>query len=359
LRDIQPHLLIVSAEGGGDPRPLATYCEVDLAQAPAEDPAESKWFDKQIHRLARAAGSRDLLLLRFEERLHDRVFNERKLALAERAIHMANRSVIIISAVPPRVICAASRAEGDQTAVEWNRRWNALLSHFTIVPAAPAAAAPPPALSATTVLADWTTGGWREILWRLNALGFAHSATFLEDERRDPVVGRLWKDVLPYAWHPDSPPLGIAQLVVEVGERAERYYCEIWATCTLAEKLVLGQLAEEGLVNDKTKRTVRALMARGLVRRQPHFVLMSETFRQFVLSPPARREVEALEEQSSGAWDVIRWPFVIILVGSLGFFFATQQELFKTVLGVLTAAAAVVPAVVKMASLFGERGSAA
>src|SRR5258706_14122060 len=159
VRDLQPHLFIVSAEGAGDPRPLAMYCDVDLAQAPSDDPAESKWFDKQIHRLARSAGSRDLLLLHFEERLHDRVFNERKVALAERAMHMANRRVVIVSTVPPRVICAASRPEGDQTAVEWNRRWTALLSHFTIVPAAPAAAAPAPALSATTVLTDWTTAG--------------------------------------------------------------------------------------------------------------------------------------------------------------------------------------------------------
>ena len=119
--------------------------------------------------------------------------------------------------------------------------------------------------------------------------------------------------------------------------------------------MVLGQVADEGLVNEKTKRTVRVLMARGLVCRQPHFTLMNETFRQFVLSPQMQSEVDALEEQSSGAWDVMRWPFLIILIASLGFFFATQQELFNTVLGALTAAAALVQAIVKMATSFGER----
>src|SRR5262249_37454262 len=63
---------------------------------------------------------------------------------------------------------------------------------------------------------------------------------------------------------------------------------------TSDEKLVLGQVAGQGLVHGKTKRTVRLLMARGLVRRQPHFTLMNETFRQFVLSPQLRDEVARL-----------------------------------------------------------------
>jgi hypothetical protein len=86
---------------------------------------------------------------------------------------------------------------------------------------------------------------------------------------------------------------------------------------------------------------------------------MNETFRQFVLSPYVRSEVVALEEQSSGAWDVIRWPFLVVLITILSFFFATQQELSKTVLGVLAGAATVLPAVVKIASMFGDRRSAA
>lgn len=63
----------------------------------------------------------------------------------------------------------------------------------------------------------------------------------------------------------------------------------------------------------------------------------------------------ALEDQSTGAWDVIRWPFMIVLIAVLCFFFAAQQELSKTVLGVLTAAATVLPTVVKVASVFGDR----
>jgi hypothetical protein len=120
------------------------------------------------------------------------------------------------------------------------------------------------------------------MVWRISALGFSHSAKFLEQEQQDPRVDRMWREVLPYAWHPERPPLDVGQLLVEVGERAENYYREIWSTHEGREAL-LGQLAEEGLVNYKA-RPRSAGSGAGLVRREPHFVLMNETFRRFVLS---------------------------------------------------------------------------
>jgi hypothetical protein len=352
------HLFIVSSEQEIDRPQLSTYCKLDLTEAPSEDAEERWWFDDQIDRLAQTPAGQNVLILHFERRLQDRRFNERKLATLER-IETLHRTIVIISAVPPGVFFTASGATRDQNDIDSSRRWAELLSRFKVIPARPVAPVPPAREPEGAALTEWATAGWREIVWRLNALGFAQRAKFLEEEQRHPAVGRLWKAVLPYAWHPDRPALDVGQLLVEVGERAEGYYREIWATCTPAEKLVLGQVAEEGLVNEKTKMTVRLLMARGLIRRQPHFVVMNETFRQFVLSPYVRSEVAALEEQSSGAWDVIRWPFLVVLITILSFFFATQQELSKTVLGVVAAAATVLPAVVKIASMFGEHRSAA
>jgi hypothetical protein len=362
LRDFsQPHLFIVSREQTGDERLMSTCCEVDFGQAPATgSEAEDQWFGDQLDALARAAPGETVLIRRFEHRTHDRDFNEMKLSLLERVLQVSNRPVIVISAVPPGAVHPKPTpgAAVDENETEWNRRWTAVFSRFIIIPARPVSPVTRETPPVSAVLGDWPTAGWREIAWRLNALGFAHSTTFLDDERRDPVLGRLWKDILPYAWGPDRPPLDVRQLIAEVGERAENYYREIWDTCTASEKLVLGQVADQGLVNEKTKKTARLLMARGLVRRQPHFTLMNETFRQFVLSPQVRDEVVQLEEQSSGAWDTLKWPFLIILVASLGFFFATQQELFKTVLGALTAAATLIPVIVKLASGFGERRTA-
>jgi hypothetical protein len=283
------------------------------------------------------------------ERRDDAAFAEQKLVLLERIINTLNRTLVVVSAVPPSVAGAPSRDSQDSTQADLTHRWDAVLSRFTIVPVMPVA--PVPAMpSPASVLGGWSATGWREIVWRISALGFSHSARFLEQEQQDPRVDRVWREVLPYAWHPER--------LVEVGERAENYYREIWATCTREEKLVLGQLAEEGLVNYKAKTTLRWLMARGLVRREPHFELMNETFRRFVLSSFSRTEVAALEEDSTtSAWDTIRWPFLALLVGSLAFLFVTQHELFNTTVGVITAVAAAVPAIMKMANIFGRASS--
>jgi len=191
----------------------------------------------------------------------------------------------------------------------------------------------------------------------MNALGFAHAAKFLDSERKDPQVRRLWEQVLPYAWHPERTPLEVGQLLVEVGERAESHYKEIWASCTPAEQLALGHVAEEGLVNRKTKPTIRRLMARGLVRRQPNFVLMNETFRRFVLAMAPSVELAALEESSGDAWAAVRLPFLVVLVAGLVFLFFTQQELFNTTLAVIAGVGTAVPTLMKVASMFGHQRS--
>src|SRR5262249_10639246 len=119
--------------------------------------------------------------------------------------------------------------------------------------------------------------------------------------------------------------------------------------------MMLGQLAEEGLVNYKARRTMRTLMARGLIKRQPHFTLMNESFRRFVLAAYARSDASALEGRAASAWDTIRWPFFALVVLSLAFFFKTQEQLFNSTLAIVTAVTAFVPAVFKMISLFSDR----
>jgi hypothetical protein len=233
-----------------------------------------------------------------------------------------------------------------------------VLSLFTIVPVTPAARPAHVKTGPAALLPEWATSGWREIAWRLNALGFAHATRFLDSERDDPQVSRLWEQVLPYAWHPERTPLELGQLLVEVGERAEGHYREIWSACTPAERLALGHIAEEGLVNRKMKPAVRRLMARGLVRRAPHFVVMNETFRRFVLTVSSSAEATALEESVSNPWDAIRLPFLAVLAASLAFLFFTQHEFFNTTLAVVTGVGTAGTAIMKMASMFGhQRGS--
>jgi hypothetical protein len=142
---------------------------------------------------------------------------------------------------------------------------------------------------------------------------------------------------------------------MEADEWLDHYYKRIWQSCSQEEKLVLVQIADEGLSNVKSARVIRLLMARGLVTKRRNIKLVTETFRRFVQSEGVREEALELEGRSTGSWDAVRLPFMTLVIASIAFFFTTQHELFTTTMGIVTGVAASLPAVLKVASLFGGK----
>jgi hypothetical protein len=166
-------------------------------------------------------------------------------------------------------------------------------------------------------------------------------------------VRSVWEEV--YRSSLDSSgrlSLDEEQLHEEVGDRLDNYHRGIWASCSDAQKRVLKHLGRDGLINEKNRRTVRLLLARGLVRKDPNFHFMSESFRRFVMFRIPAAEAAAIELRSSSAWDAVRLPFLITLLGVSAFFFLTQRELFTTTIAVITALAGGIPAIVRVAGLF-------
>ena len=78
---------------------------------------------------------------------------------------------------------------------------------------------------------------------------------------------------------------------------------------------------------------------------------------RFVLSAFARSDAAELEKESLSSWNTIRWPFFVLVVGSLAFLFATQEQLFNSTLSIVTGITAIVPAVFKLTSLFSSRSN--
>ena len=97
---------------------------------------------------------------------------------------------------------------------------------------------------------------------------------------------------------------------------------------------------------------MRLLLARGIIRKDPNFRFVSESFRRFVLFRIPAADVAAIEQRSSSAWDTVRLPFLITLLAVSAFFFLTQRELFTTTIAVITALAGGIPALVRVAGLF-------
>jgi hypothetical protein len=153
---------------------------------------------------------------------------------------------------------------------------------------------------------------------------------------------------------------GREQLLDEISERAEDYYSVLWRTCTPNEQLVLMQIAQTGLVNGKTRKDVRRLLARGLLRRDPQLGIMNETFRRFVFGQCSTSALaRQLEQNLAGdAWNRFRVPFFAAIAVVMLFFFTTQRQTFDATIALVGGLAAGLPTFLKTLSGLGQRSGA-
>ena len=142
------------------------------------------------------------------------------------------------------------------------------------------------------------------------------------------------------------------QILDEVAERTDAWYRRLWRSCTADEQLVLAEIASEGFVNHKSRRTVRRLLRRGLIAKDPSFRLMNKTFRRFVLSPACQHDIHAIEGASDpSSWDRFHAPFFAVLIGAALYFLVTQREMFNATIATLTTVGAALPVLTRMLAL--------
>jgi hypothetical protein len=149
-------------------------------------------------------------------------------------------------------------------------------------------------------------------------------------------------------------------LLAMVAERALALYKLFWAVCTRSEKLLLIQLAQNGLVNPLCLETLEDLVRKGLVLPGPRPRIMNETFRRFlekVEGPETVRQWEG--EAGESSWLVIRNVVVALLALGLVVLALTQQPALQTVTAILTGVGTVLAGLFRVFGFFGTRGGLA
>jgi hypothetical protein len=147
-------------------------------------------------------------------------------------------------------------------------------------------------------------------------------------------------------------PFGIAvnneMILAEIGRAAESFYSALWNSCSTDDRVVLRQLAEEGLVNPNNRAAARMLSA-GLVRRDPAFRLMNETFRRFVIGAASPQVVSEWEHEGVRVpWGTIATTGVTVAFGLAGLLLLTQEQLVDAWISYVPAFAPAIPTVWKV-----------
>ena len=323
----------IKALTGPEPAAEGTYRDVSFA---ALDDGE-RW-DEVLETLDSSDAGQNVRITDFEYGIHDGGTNDKKLRWLERLMALPDRTVIIVSTVsrafvmttPPPFDVAAGAG-----VLSYYGRWRALLDRFVSVTADDLELrheAWERQQKKDSVRLNWTAPTWLQ-----------------RETEYDPFLRKLRDEV--------AGDVDRAHLIDEIGERAETYYAGLWSNLRDDEKLLLLQLARNGLANGRNRRVLRRLIARGLVRRDPNVELFSETFRRYVLEA-ARREnlaerLHALRPPSQ--WDALRVPFFVLIVAFLLLLFYTQKDLMTTTTALVTAMTTGLPMLMKLLGALTEK----
>ena len=336
----------------------STAAVVDLA-AQQKEVSEGTALDQEG-----LAGRAVVFVSRFEYRLKDAAFNEAKLRLLEDLLKDAGRRVIVLSAWDPHFcLLAGTLASAASLEEEPRRRWLALLGRFEILdldePGDPAELEP--------ALKDFETRQKRLPAWWLDKMAWQGHVANCVRILREECAGRsalhgVCKEMMDdLVASSGLETMDGEQILEEIRDRADSYYRALWSSLAQPERVALVQLAEEGLVNPKSRRSLQRLISRRLVRSTPAPMLMNRTFRRFVMSPACRPEVLDAERESGekSLWGRLRKPMIAAFWGAALFFYITQREVFDSSLLVLSATAGALPHLLELVGYFGAAKTSA
>jgi hypothetical protein len=144
-------------------------------------------------------------------------------------------------------------------------------------------------------------------------------------------IGKPENNIEDYRWE---------EVVGFVLDAAEPYYRSVWALCSHEERLVLIQLAQEGLVNPKQIEIVKRLARRRLVNVDPRFCIMNDSFRCFVRTVESHDYVSDLERApANSAWARLGTPLYALAAVVIAILLFTAQDMFTSIIAVVTGVA--------------------
>lgn len=297
----------------------------------------------------RATASTVVIVDRFHIGLWDPAIAETKLALVERLLRLDCR-VVVHSDVNPLhyfTMVAGDYFRGATPILPDLGRWAAALAEF------------PRCRNALLEVSESEDLYRRLIARREETCGVVDDAerTALRRIAVECWPNRQLEDIaLRLAGRRDLTNLMVGDddehLVRQILDLAEAHYRVLWSISGKDERMVLYRLARNGFASWRGRELVRRLLHRGLIYLDPGPKLMSESFRQFVLTAELPEVLEAwTAEEGASPWARLRTPIMLTVVGIFLFLFATQPQLFSQSLAFTTAIAAIVPTFIKVVSL--------
>jgi hypothetical protein len=208
---------------------------------------------------------------------------------------------------------------------------------------------------------------WQAIMYdfviHMVPLSLPNTDDFIENELR---IGYALPRFIPQIAHfhnkliEHSPEIKDAdlhqKLINTIIEAAQNYYYAIWNACSPAEKLLIYDLAQDGLVNTKNEAVMSDLVQKGLLRTEPTLRLFNQSFTQFILQNIPEEDGIRMERdaKSQGIWGTYQIIVVLMIFAILVFLSFAEKEAMARIAGILTLAATLLPRLIEFTGKIGN-----
>jgi hypothetical protein len=123
------------------------------------------------------------------------------------------------------------------------------------------------------------------------------------------------------------------------------YYQGQWVRCSKEEHLVMYHLAHDKFINTSNFSVLNSLLARRLIRTNPNFQLMNESFGHWVrtLEHPDWFDQFRRQAESGGAWSMLRLPLLLLVAAGSVLITYLNHDTSASILTLIPGAAATMP----------------
>ena len=134
------------------------------------------------------------------------------------------------------------------------------------------------------------------------------------------------------------------------GTALELQFSKIWTNLTSFEKIVLFDLADDGLLNRKNKTMIQKLINKRLIVPDIEPAFYAENFRDFVIKQMKAKEVKAIEYKLGlkGSWHNAKYLILLILVPLAAFIIISQGISIEKVFGIFAGGLAIITGIIRL-----------
>ncbi|RIJ48554.1 hypothetical protein D1614_08425 [Maribellus luteus] len=138
--------------------------------------------------------------------------------------------------------------------------------------------------------------------------------------------------------HPEEEKADEESRILADAHIMKLYYGYIWNNLSRMEKLILFDLADDGMLNFKNRFLINRLKSKGLIELEPYPSIFTPGFQYFLKYSVDPDETTLLEQKLSkeGKWRNTRYLILLLLIPLAAFVFISQGTSIEKVIGILT-----------------------